>query len=117
LGPPLSKAVMTVTKTMLERKGYTVLQATTGKEAIELVKSYNGTINIALLDFVLPDMNGDIIYPLIQKHHPDMKVIVLSGYAITGPVQKLMDSGAQAFIQKPVSLKELIQKIEKILEQ
>ncbi|MCP3930492.1 MAG: response regulator [Bacteroidetes bacterium] len=109
-------AVMDVTKRMLEKKGYTVLQASTGKEAIEFVKSYNGTIDITLLDFVLPDINGDIIYPLIQKHHPGMKVIVLSGYAVTGPVQKLMESGARAFIQKPVSLKELSQKIEEILE-
>jgi len=109
-------AVMNVTKMMLKRKGYSVLQATTGKEAIEFAKSYKKAINIALLDFVLPDMNGDIIYPLIQKHHPEMKVIVLSGYAITGPVQNLMDSGARAFIQKPVSMKELSQKIEEILK-
>ncbi|MCP3872926.1 MAG: response regulator [Desulfobacteraceae bacterium] len=110
------EAVMNVTKMMLNRKGYTVLQASSGKEAVELVRSYKGTINIALLDFVLPDMNGEIVYPLIQKHHPEMKVIVLSGYAITGPVQKLMNSGARAFIQKPVTMKKLFQKIKKVLE-
>ncbi len=110
------EAVMNVTNMMLERKGYTVLQASSGKKAIEIARSHNGTIHIALLDFVLPDMNGDIIYPLIQKHKPEMKVIVLSGYAITGPVQKLMNSGARAFLQKPVPMKALIQKIEEILE-
>ena len=108
--------VMNVTKTMLKRKGYTVLQAATGKEAIEIARSYNKIIHMGLLDFVLPDMNGDIIFPLIQKLHPEMKVICLSGYAITDSIKTIMDSGAIAFMQKPVSMKELTQKIEEILE-
>ncbi len=108
-------AVMKVTKTMLKRRGYTVLQATTGKEAIEIARSYKKAINIALLDFVLPDMNGDIIFPVIQKHHPEMKVICLSGFADTDSIQSIIKSGVRAFIQKPVSMKELIQKIDEIL--
>ena len=106
---------MKVTRMMLERKGYKIFQASTGKEAIEFVKSYKGIINITLLDFILPDMNGDIIFPLIQKNHPETKVIVLSGYAIAEPVQKILDAGAKTFIQKPVAMKELSRKIEELL--
>lgn len=109
-------AVMNVTRAMLKRKGYTVLQATTGKEAIEIARSYKKTIHVALLDFVLPDMNGDIIFPVIQKLHPEMKVICLSGYAVTDSIKSLMESGVRAFMGKPVSMKELTQKIDEILD-
>lgn len=108
------EAVMDVTKMMLTRKGYKVLLASTGKEAVELASSNHGKINIALLDFILPDMNGDIIYPLIQKYHPEMKVIILSGYALSDPIQKLLETGAKAFLQKPVTMAELSEKIEEI---
>ncbi len=70
------EAVMKVTKMMLERMGHKVLEANTGKKAINLIKSYKGPIHLTLLDFLLPDMNGDVIYPFLVKTHPEMDVVV-----------------------------------------
>lgn len=109
------EAVMNVMSMMLKRSGYNVLLASTGKDAVELARLTREKINIALLDFVLPDMNGDIIYPLIQENHPEMKVIILSGYAVTDSVKKTLDAGATCFLQKPVSLMDLSQKIKELL--
>jgi len=108
------EAVMKVTKMMLEKMGHKVLEANTGKKAIHLIKSYKGPIHLTLLDFLLPDINGDVIYPFLAQSHPEMKVIVLSGYALTKAVQKVLDAGAKAFIQKPVSMAELSDQIEKL---
>jgi len=110
------ESVMDVLKLMLERMGHKVLEANTGKKAINLARSYEGTIHLALLDFILPDMNGDIIYPFLVKNHPEMDTIILSGYAITKPVQKILDVGANAFMQKPVTMAELSEKITEVIE-
>jgi len=110
------ETVMNVIRDILDKLGYRMLEAKTGKAAIEIAESFDGQIDLALLDIKLPDIWGDIVYPLIMKARPNLKVIVCSGYSINGPAQTILDAGAQDFIQKPFSVKELSQKLSKILE-
>jgi PAS domain S-box-containing protein len=107
--------VMEATREMLERLGYRVLEAKTGKEAIDIVQTFDGDIDLAMLDILLPGMNGDSIYPLLMKARPNLKVIVFSGYSIDGPAQKILNAGAEDFIQKPFTLVDLSEKLKKIL--
>ena len=108
--------VIDVTQAMLERLGYRVMVAKTGKVAIHITETFDGRIDLALLDIKLPDMEGGKVYPLIMKARPDLKVIVFSGYAIDGPARKILDAGAQDFIQKPFSLAVLSEKLKAVLE-
>jgi len=108
--------VIEVTQAMLEWLGYRVMVAKTGKDAIHITETFDGQIDLALLDIKLPDMEGGKVYPLIMKARPDLKVIVFSGYAIEGPARKILDAGAQDFIQKPFSLATLSEKLEEVLE-
>jgi len=101
---------------ILERLGYRVLQARTGKEAVELGRTFDGQIDLALLDIKLPDMEGGKIYPLIMEARPDLKVIVCSGYGIHGPAQDILDAGAEGFIQKPFSIAAFADKLKEVLE-
>ncbi|MBW2204184.1 MAG: PAS domain S-box protein [Deltaproteobacteria bacterium] len=101
---------------ILERLGYRVLLAETGKEAVELAKTFDGQIDLALLDIKLPDMDGGRVYPLIMEARPDMKVIVCSGYSIHGPAQDILDAGAEGFIQKPFSIAPFAEKLKEVLE-
>ena len=101
---------------ILERLGYRVLVAKTGKEAVELAKTFDGQIDLALLDIKLPDMGGGRVYPLIMEARPDLKVIVCSGYSIHGPAQDILDAGAEGFIQKPFSLAPFAEKLKEVLE-
>jgi CheY-like chemotaxis protein len=57
------------------------------KDAIHITETFDGQIDLALLDIKLPDMDGGRVYPLIMEARPDMKVIVCSGYSIHGPAQ------------------------------
>jgi len=107
--------VVEVTQAMLERLGYRVMVAKTGKDAIHITKTFDGQIDLALLDIKLPDMEGGKVYPLIMEARPDLKVIVFSGYAIDGPARKILDAGAQDFIQKPFSLATLSEKLKEVL--
>jgi two-component system cell cycle sensor histidine kinase/response regulator CckA len=108
--------VIEVTQTMLEMLGYRVMVAKTGKDAIHMAETFDGQIDLALLDIKLPDMDGGKVYPLIMEARPDLKVIVFSGFAIEGPARKILDAGAEDFIQKPFSLAILSKKLEKVLE-
>jgi len=84
-------------------------------EAVEIAKTFGGDIDLAILDIVLPDMDGNRLYPLIMETRPNLKVIVCSGYSINGPAQEILDAGAQDFIQKPFSLEKLSKKLRKVL--
>lgn len=108
--------VMAVCRAMLERLGYSVLEAKTGQEAVNVVKTYDGDIDLAMLDILLPDISGNAIYPFLMEARPNLKVIVYSGYSIDGPAKEILDAGAQDFLQKPFSIAELSEKLKKVLE-
>ena len=109
-------AVIAALRKLLERLGYHVIEAQTGKEAIALDRAFDGDIDLAILDVFLPDMNGDKIYPLIKEFRRDLKVLVFSGYSLDGPAQEILDAGAHGFLQKPVSIEVLTQKLTGLLQ-
>jgi len=60
-------------------------------------------------------MSGNDIYPLIMGARPDLKVIVFSGYSIDGPAREILNAGAEDFIQKPLNITALSEKLKKTL--
>jgi two-component system cell cycle sensor histidine kinase/response regulator CckA len=107
--------VIDVIRTMLERLGYRILLARTGTHAVDIARTFDGNIDLAILDIVLPDIRGEQVYPLIMEARPNLKVIVCSGYTIDGPGQEILDAGAQDFIQKPFSFETLSKKLKEVL--
>jgi CheY-like chemotaxis protein len=107
--------VMNVNSALLRKLGLTVLTAKNARDAIEIAGTYNGDIDCAILDIMLPDMEGKDIYPLLMEKRPSLKVIVCSGYSIDGPAQQLIDKGANGFLPKPFTLANLSQKLNEIL--
>ena len=103
-----------VLQLLLENVGYDTMGAASGGDAIELLKTHGDNIDIALLDFKLPDMNADKVFPVLKDTHPETEVIILSGHAITESIQNMLDSGARMFLQKPVSIEVLSEKIQEI---
>jgi len=108
--------VIEVTQEMLEMLGYRVMVAKTGKDAIHIAETFDGQIDLALLDIKLPDIDGRNLYPLIMKARSNLKVIVFSGYSIDGPAREILDAGAQDFIQKPFSIATLSEKLKEVFE-
>ena len=108
--------VIEVTQAMLEKLGYRVMAAKTGKDAIYIAQAFDGDIDLALLDIKLPDIDGGKVYRLITEARPNLKVIVFSGYT-DGSARKILDAGARDFIQKPFSLSTLSEKLKKVLDE
>ena len=107
--------VMDVSRALLERLGYIVLDARTGAEAIRISGTFDGIIDLAILDILLPDMNGQEVYPFLMEARPNLKVIVCSGYSLEGPAQEILDAGAQGFVRKPFSLATLSEKLQEAM--
>jgi PAS domain S-box-containing protein len=108
--------VMEVNHAMLERLGYRVLKAISGKQAVDIIKTYDEHIDLAILDIILPDMDGKTIYHIMKEFRPDMNVILCSGYSCDGPAQEILNAGAQLFIQKPFSMRGLAEKVKEVLK-
>jgi two-component system cell cycle sensor histidine kinase/response regulator CckA len=110
------KSVMQVTSDLLKILGYHVLEAENGMKAVKIVKEHKGPIHLAILDLGLPDMKGVNLFQHIRGARPETKVILASGYAIDGPAQDLLDSGALGFLQKPYNLSALSGKLREVLK-
>lgn len=108
--------VLHTIQSLIEKLGHKVLGANSAEEAIELTKTYEGNIDLALLDIKLPDMGGGTLYPIIKQLRPKMKVIICSGYSLDSGVKEILQSGAQGFLQKPFSFQTITEKLKEVLE-
>jgi two-component system cell cycle sensor histidine kinase/response regulator CckA len=107
---------MEVNHAIVEKLGYKVLEAKTGKQALSMARKYEGKIDFALLDVILPDMDGSLIYPELKAARPDMKVVVCSGFALDGPASEMLEAGAESYIQKPFTVAALSAVLKKIFK-
>lgn len=108
-------AILHMTSTILEKRGYVVLAASSPSEAIRLAESYPRRIDLLLTDVVLPEMNGPDLAERLLSARPGLKCLFMSGYtgdAITH--HGILKDGVR-FIQKPFSHSELATRIRAIL--
>jgi len=101
---------------VLSDKGYTLVEAVDGKDAVEKFMKYKDTISLAVLDVVMPRKNGKEVYQEIQRVKPDAKVLFTSGYTGDVVLGKGIRDGALNFISKPLSPAELVLKVREILD-
>ncbi len=100
----------------LEGRGYKVLQAGTGTEALEVMGGHDGDIDLVVSDVVMPEMDGPTLLTHLRASLPDIKIIFMSGYAEEAFKNNLEDNENFGFLAKPFSLKELAAKVKDALE-
>jgi len=111
------KAILQLSRRMLERLGYTVQTSSNPSEALKLSGEYDGTIHLLITDVVMPEMNGRDLSSRLTRLHPALKTLYMSGYTADVIAHHgVLDEGVQ-FIQKPFSLKDLAVKVREALEQ
>jgi two-component system, cell cycle sensor histidine kinase and response regulator CckA len=108
--------IIDVSRQLLERLGYTVLAAGSGRGAIEIYKNHLNEISLVIIDMIMPDLNGGETYDELKKINPDIKVLLASGYSLDGQAQNIIDRGCNGFIQKPFNIKKLSHKIRTVLD-
>ncbi|MGD9007464.1 MAG: response regulator [Desulfobacteraceae bacterium] len=105
-----------VNQNYLERSGYTVVTASNGQSAIDIICGNQLKIDLVLLDLKLSDMDGRTLLPYLREHRPSAKVLICSGYGPDDQMEELLDAGVCGFIQKPFTLNELLDKLHEILK-
>ena len=111
-----SASLREMAREYLESVGYTVLEAATGKDALDQAKSFSGTIQLLLTDVVMPGMSGPELAHQIGCLRPGIKIIFTSGYTDDAIIRQGVLDPAIAFIQKPYRPKALARKIREVLK-
>ncbi len=109
------QTVLEVTAQMIERLGYTVTRARTGREAIERFRESPAGFSLVILDMIMPEMGGGEVFDQLKRIHPRVKVLLASGFSMQGQAREIMNRGCIGFIQKPFTLQDLSIRLQDIL--
>lgn len=109
--------VRKVARMALESKGYLVLEASSGAEAVRLVHDYPGPLHCILSDVVMPGMSGPQAVESIRGLRPDLPVVFMSGYLDGSVTSREELAAGRGFVQKPFSPLSLAKTIRHVLDQ
>jgi nitrogen-specific signal transduction histidine kinase len=109
------KSLLDLVRLVFESKGYTVLAAEDGIEAVEMYKQYREEISLVFTDIGLPRLNGREVFIKLKEMNPNVKVIFTSGI-FTDIKDALLKDGAKDFIQKPYRQEDVLRKIRGVLD-
>ena len=102
---------------ILQKLGYTVLQARYGYEALKIFEKNKNRISLVILDMRMPGMDGCEVYDRLKAIQQEIKIIIVSGYIDQYSIDELLKRKFGDYIEKPFKLKELSEKIKEVLEQ
>jgi len=111
-----SAAVRAVARQVLERQGYTVLEAPDGELALHLAQRHSGPIHLLLTDVVMPGMSGRQLADRLVPARPDMKVLYASGYTDDSVVPRGVLEEGMPYLQKPFTPASLARKVRDVLD-
>jgi two-component system cell cycle sensor histidine kinase/response regulator CckA len=99
----------------LQSRGYTVIQAGNGVEALEEMEKLGGRVDLVVSDVVMPEMDGPTLMKELRKRKPEIKIIFVSGYAEDAFDRSLSDDKEFNFLSKPFTLKQLVTAVKKTM--
>jgi two-component system cell cycle sensor histidine kinase/response regulator CckA len=119
--PPLILAiddetdVLDIVQTSLQGAGFNVLTAANPSTGLELFEQRWRDIGLVLLDYLMPEMTGDLVFESLQRINPAVRVILLTACE-DNVARKMFAQGLRGYVQKPFYLDDLIQRVREELE-
>jgi two-component system, cell cycle sensor histidine kinase and response regulator CckA len=110
-------AVRSSARRLLERQGYTVLEARHGADALRIVEESGRHVDLVVTDLVMPEMGGKELAERLRAHRPALKVLFMSGYT-----EKAIAAGGvmpphTGFVEKPFTVEQLMRRLREILDE
>jgi two-component system, cell cycle sensor histidine kinase and response regulator CckA len=109
------EAVRRLAGDILRRGGYRVIESDSAEDAVRRAADHGGALHLVLADVVMPGMKGPEVYARICAHHPEARVLYMSGYTENVIAQRGVLQEGVEFIQKPFSVRGLLEKIGQVL--
>jgi PAS domain S-box-containing protein len=94
---------------MLARYGYTVFTAGSGEEALELYEQRRETVDLVILDLIMPGMGGKRFLESLLQLDPEARVLIASGYMADEAIRKTIERGSKGFVRKPFHISEILE--------
>jgi CheY-like chemotaxis protein len=104
----------TIIVEFLKSKGFRILEAADGKEALDIIREQNP--DLILLDLIMPVMDGFEAMELLQKDKNEIPIIIITAYIKDNTYRRCKELGAVGFLNKPIKMHELYNIISEILE-
>jgi PAS domain S-box-containing protein len=108
--------VRCLARRVLERRGYTVIEASDGAQALRAWEDHDGTIDLLLTDVVMPEMNGRVLYEQLLTRRPELKAIYMSGYTKDVIAHHQVLDRETDYLQKPFTIRALLHKVRTALQ-
>ena len=99
----------------LRSRGYSVIEASNGIEAMEALEEKNGAVDLVVSDVVMPEMDGPTLLKTMRGRNPDLKIIFVSGYAEDAFEKSLPENQQFAFLPKPFTLSQLVAAVKETM--
>ena len=99
----------------LRSRGYSVIEASNGIEALEALEEKNGAIDLVVSDVVMPEMDGPTLLKRMRGRNPDLRIIFVSGYAEDAFEKSLPENQQFAFLPKPFTLSQLVAAVKETM--
>jgi two-component system, cell cycle sensor histidine kinase and response regulator CckA len=99
--------IRALSRRILEREGYTVIEARDGREAIRVAAGYPSRIDLLITDMVMPNLGGSELFAHLRLLRPDLRVLFVSGYTDEDLIRRGLEDAGSAFLQKPFTAKAL----------
>jgi CheY-like chemotaxis protein len=100
---------------LLNLQGYNVFEASNGSEAMELCSDHGMKVDLLITDMVMPLIGGHELSEKLGARYPHLKTLYMSGYAEDTVLREALSDHSSAFLQKPVSMKMFLEKIQSLL--
>jgi CheY-like chemotaxis protein len=110
------KMIIEVGEQMLEKLGYRVMVAQSGRQAVDLFREHHDQIQLVILDMIMPEMSGGETFDRLREIQGGAKVLLSSGYSMDAQAQAILNRGCEGFIQKPFKMADLSRQIRQILD-
>ncbi len=111
-----NRSVRELTREILRKAGYHIIEAVDGQEAIDRFGEFSHVIDLSILDVVMPKRNGKQVYDEIMMIRPGAKVLFVSGYAADVITDKGIQDRSLEYLPKPVSPTLLLKKVRELLD-
>jgi CheY-like chemotaxis protein len=102
---------------VLRDNGYKVITAANGKMALHVLEAHGGPLDLLLTDVVMPEMRGQELAETLQKTHPELAVIYMSGYTDNALIHSGAMTEGMAFLQKPFTPDVVLRRIRQVLNE